>query len=280
MRDSEDAPVRAIFLDVDGTYADYGIVPDAHVEVVRRARKAGNKVFLCTGRPMTMLTEAITGAGFDGVVASAGAYVVVGDKVLVNKTFPHELAQRTVAALDANNAVYVLENQESLYVPPAALESLHQIIGAHFRKDSDEPSQGAAAILNGLESGAPDGRTFAKAVVFDSPVGMNELIAQIGPGIAVVENSIAAEGRHAGELFQHGLSKADGIAAAIAHLGISQANTVAFGDGENDLEMVAFAGIGVAIEGSSPALLALADRTAKGPRDNGLVYAFEELGLV
>ena len=48
---------RAIFLDVDGTYAIHGKVPDAHVGAVRAARAAGHKVFLCTGRPVSALTR-------------------------------------------------------------------------------------------------------------------------------------------------------------------------------------------------------------------------------
>ena len=91
---------------------------------------------------------------------------------------------------------------------------------------------------------------------------------------------MADEGRHAGELYQRGISKADGVAAVIAHLGIAREHTVAFGDGANDLEMVAFAGVGIAIEGSHPGLVAIADRIAAHPREEGLVAAFAELGLL
>ena len=67
---------------------------------------------------------------------------------------------------------------------------------------------------------------------------------------------------------------------AIKHLGIDRADTIAFGDGENDLEMVAYAGLGVAIEGSHPGLLVLADRTAPPPSRDGIAAAFAELGLI
>ena len=92
--------IRAVFLDVDGTGADYGVVPEGHVRAVRAAREAGHRVFLCTGRPASMLPESIRGAGFDGLVASAGAYVEIAGEVLVDRRFPADLAARTVAALD------------------------------------------------------------------------------------------------------------------------------------------------------------------------------------
>jgi hypothetical protein len=63
-------------------------------------------------------------------------------------------------------------------------------------------------------------------------------------------------------------------------MGIAREDTIAAGDGANDLEMIAFAGIGIAIEGSLPELVALADLTAAPPRQEGLVAAFAELGLI
>ncbi|MEV7134111.1 HAD family hydrolase [Arthrobacter sp. NPDC093128] len=272
--------VRAIFLDVDGTYADYGVVPDGHVRAVQAARKAGHRVFLCTGRPVSMLPPSILAAGFDGLVASAGAYAEVAGTVLVDRRFPADLAARTVRALDAHDAVYVLEAQEALHVPPAALERLRAILDAHFEQAPEGPV-GSSDILRAVRTTSNRADVpFAKVSVFDSPVAMESLVGEIGGDVAVVANSVADEGRHAGELYQRGISKADGVAAVAAHLGIAQADTIAVGDGANDLEMIAYAGVGIAIEGSLPELVALADRTAAPPRQEGLVAAFAELGLI
>lgn len=277
---SSTGTVRAVFLDVDGTYADHGIVPDGHVRAVRAAREAGHRVLLCTGRPVSMLPESIRGAGFDGLVASAGAYVEVEGEVLVDRRFPADLAARTVAALDAHDAVYILEAQESLHVPPAAWGRLRVMLDAHFRRGPDGTPAGSSAILDSLQVGEELAAVrFAKVSVFESPVAMERLVEEIGEGIDVVENSIADEGRHAGELFQRGISKADGVAAVMAHFGIAREDTVAVGDGANDLEMLAFAGIGIAIEGSAPEVLAVADCTAGPPQKEGLVAAFAALGL-
>src|SRR6185312_12923158 len=118
--ESSTTTVRAVFLDVDGTYADYGVVPDAHAEAVRAARAAGHKVLISTGRPLPMLPTSIMGAGFDGVIASAGAYAEVGGEVLLDREFPADLAARALARLNAHDAVYLLESQRALYVKPAA----------------------------------------------------------------------------------------------------------------------------------------------------------------
>lgn len=272
---------RAISLDVDGTYADFGVVPDGHVKAVQQARAAGHMVFICTGRPLPMLPESILGAGFDGVVASAGAYVQVGDEVLITATFPDDLATRALDVLDVHDAVYILEAQESIQVPAAAEARLRAHIAAHFASAPADQPTASSSIIGSLTSFTDRSNlNFAKISVFESPVPMADLIAEIGPDIDVVANSIATEGPHAGELFQRGISKADGVAAVIAHFDIPKSASIAFGDGQNDLEMLAFAGIGVAIEGSAPELLAVADRTAPRPSELGIATAFAELGLI
>ncbi|MBV1781396.1 Cof-type HAD-IIB family hydrolase [Paeniglutamicibacter sp. ABSL32-1] len=271
--------IHAVFLDVDGTYADYGVVPQAHAHAVRAARAAGHKVLLCTGRPLAMLPAHILEAGFDGLVASAGAYVEVDGEVLMDRRFPAEMAARTLAALDAHDAVYVLETPEALHVRREAEPRLREIIEAHFSQRPDARASGSSAILGSMAP-IPEHPSFAKISVFEAPVSVGSIAAEIGQDVAVVENSIADEGRHTGELFRRGISKADGVAVAIDYLGIDRADTIAFGDGENDLEMVAYAGLGVAIEGSHPGLLELADRTAPPPSRDGIAAAFAELGLI
>lgn len=278
--DIQPRTIHAVFLDVDGTYADYGIVPEAHALAVQAARANGHKIFLCTGRPVSMLPEHILDAGFDGLIASAGAYVKVADEVLMDRRFPIDLAAKTLEVLDAHDSVYVIEAQESLHVRPDAEQRLRALVESHFEQSRDDPAKGAAAILSSLSPWLPSSPLVAKVTVFDSKVSMKTIVEEVGERLDVVANSIADQDSNAGELFQRGISKADGVAAAIAHLGIEQQDSIAFGDGQNDLEMIAYAGIGVAITGSSAALLTLADRTALPPSQNGIALAFAELGLI
>jgi hydroxymethylpyrimidine pyrophosphatase-like HAD family hydrolase len=50
---------------------------------------------------------------------------------------------------------------------------------------------------------------------------------------------------------------------------------VAFGDGENDVELLEVAGLGVAVEGAHPRLLAIADRTCAGPAEEGVASVID-----
>ena len=74
---------KVIFLDIDGTLAEPGHSepPASAIEAVRKAQAAGNLVFLCSGRNYGMLSSFLE-YGFDGVVASAGGYILCGENVI------------------------------------------------------------------------------------------------------------------------------------------------------------------------------------------------------
>ncbi len=269
---------RAIFLDFDGTYADAGVVPRGHVAAVRAARAAGNMVLLCTGRPKAMLTDHVLEAGFDGIVAAAGGYVEVAGEVLVDTRFPAGLAAATIRVLDAHDVAYLLEAPEAVYGRPGVAERLAAVLVDHF---ADPPGQGGPQdILAKLETSEDlSGVSFGKVTFFDSPVAGAVLAAEIGEGIGLLPSSIHGLGDSAGELHLPGVHKAGGMAVVAERFGLERRQLVAFGDGLNDVEMLEYAGLGVAIEGSHPDVVAVADHMAAGPEREGLLAAFVELGL-
>ena len=60
-------------------------------------------------------------------------------------------------------------------------------------------------------------------------------------------------------------SKGTGLSFVADRLGFDLERIVAFGDGENDLELLETAGFGIAVDDADPALLAVADATCEGP---------------
>ena len=75
---------------------------------------------------------------------------------------------------------------------------------------------------------------------------------------------------HLLELGNPAVTKGSGIAFVAAELGLDLDDVVAFGDGENDVELLEVAGFAVAIEGAHPRLLELADATCPGPERDGV----------
>jgi hypothetical protein len=271
---------RAVFLDIDGTYAHHGVVPAAHEAAVRRARERGHLVLLCTGRPRSMVPPRLTAAGFDGFVGSAGGYVTVGDRVLADRRFPGPLAARAVRVLDEHRVAYILEAPDVLFGRPGIGRRLAALLDGRMGGGAAD-HEGPRDILDALRT--PDDladASFGKVTFFDSPVPAGVLAAEVGEGVSALPASIPGMGDTAGELYLTGVTKALGLRLVADHLGLARDDLVGIGDGLNDVEMLEYAGTSVAVEGSDPRLLAAADLVVPGPERDGLVTAFGELGLL
>lgn len=70
-----------------------------------------------------------------------------------------------------------------------------------------------------------------------------------------------------------------GIALALvaSRLGIAPEETIAFGDGSNDLPMIRWAGMGVAVANARAELQAVADRIAPSNEEDGVAVVLEEI---
>jgi len=79
------------------------------------------------------------------------------------------------------------------------------------------------------------------------------------------------------ELASPEVSKGTGMAFVSELAGFEAAATVAFGDGENDLELLRWAGYAVAVENGDERVKALADWVVPGPRDEGVAQVIEAL---
>ena len=71
------------------------------------------------------------------------------------------------------------------------------------------------------------------------------------------------------------VTKAAGLDFLAERLGFSRERTVAFGDGENDIELVAWAGYGVAVENADERVKAVADFICPSVEEEGVAQVLE-----
>jgi hypothetical protein len=77
------------------------------------------------------------------------------------------------------------------------------------------------------------------------------------------------------ELASPEVTKASGLAFLAEHLGFSAERTIAFGDGENDVELLEWAGFGVAVANAHPRVLAVADWVCPSAEVEGVAQVIE-----
>ena len=102
--------MKLIFLDIDGTLTVPGenTPPESALEAIRAAQRKGNKVFLCTGRNMDMLSPLLK-YGFDGVIASSGGYVMLGEEVLYDCPMTQQQRDTVLESLHRHGVFCTIE---------------------------------------------------------------------------------------------------------------------------------------------------------------------------
>jgi len=124
-----------------------------------------------------------------------------------------------------------------------------------------------------------------KLAYYDSPFGIEEIKSLLGDYFEVVTYSLgkAPEGKPEtfhGEINFDGTSKATGIKKFMEIVGAPLSDTIAVGDSGNDLEMIKFASIGVAMGNASEDVKVAADLVTTGIDEDGIYNAFVKLGLI
>jgi Cof subfamily protein (haloacid dehalogenase superfamily) len=200
----------------------------------------------------------------DPVVCYQGA--VVADPVtgafLRHEPIPLELARETIAAVEGEGYPLNCYVGDELYVAEhtAASEAYasFQHLDVHAVGDLlawlDAPPTKLVAVGDPDELDALERRLQAR---FD--------------GRMYISKSLP----HFLEFASPAVTKASGLAFVAERLGFARERTVAFGDGENDVELLEWAGYGVAVANAHPRVLAVADFVCPSVDEEGVAQVIE-----
>ena len=230
-------------------------------------RAAGVPFVIATGRMYrSVLPYARAAGGDEPVVCYQGALVAepATGRFLLHEPIPLELARETIAAVEAEGFALNCYVDDELYV---AEVTEHARAYAEFQHIPITP---VGSLLDWLD--APP----TKLVAVDAPDALDRLKRRLEAHFGE-RLFIAKSLPYFLEFASPHVSKGSGLAFVAAHLGFDLARTVAFGDGENDRELLAWAGYAVAVENADDALKERADWVIPGPREEGVAQAIEAL---
>ncbi len=271
--------MKLIFVDIDGTLTEPGsnTPPESALEAIRSAQDAGNKVFLCTGRNPAMLAPLLK-YGFDGMVASAGGYVTIGDEVIFD--CPMTDAQRDIAldSLHRNGVFCTIEAKDATWGD----EDLGDFLSDAGSGNSEIERWRKA--LSGELGIRPmkeyDGRPVYKVVVMALSMGqLDEAKSLLEDQFDFCMQEVAAHNCVNGELINRAFDKGRGVKRIAEALGVPMSDTYGFGDSMNDLTMIQVVGTSICMANGSEALKKESDMVCPAVSEDGLAKAFRELKL-
>ncbi|HEU5367614.1 MAG TPA: HAD family hydrolase, partial [Ktedonobacterales bacterium] len=235
------------------------MVSERNHQALQRAQEAGVTVVLVTGRPPRTMRPIAERAGVTGLaICSNGAVIYdLGDDAIVDHwpLEPAVVAQLVVRLREAAPGVFfaleygLRSGREPGYPMPRRPNPLQEVL----IDDIFVLARETAVKLIAHHPGMP---TETLLEVAQTVVGNTALATYSGVGF--IEISAA------------GIHKAWALERLCARLGIRAEEVVAFGDMPNDLEMLAWAGRGVAVANAHPTVLQHAREIAPSNMEDGV----------
>lgn len=270
---------KILFFDIDGTMVSLeGIMCDSTIRALRSAQRAGHHIVICTGRPYCEVYPYLKTFGFDGVIASAGAYVSCGEKVIFRSVLTKEQTRLVATVMEKAKASYALQSEEGIFLK----EAHRRIFFADFEKLFQGKKEGALRYDTSCYVAVEDPGAqinIEKMIFLDSCLQLEELGQELGEDFTVLPSSFGDRPTIDGEIMKRGIDKACGMKQYLQYVGASQADTIAFGDGANDRDMLEFAAVGVAMGNATPMLKKIADYVTDSVDNDGIAKAFSALQI-
>lgn len=259
-----------IALDIDGTIIDWNESLSTRVEAaIRGVVEAGHHVVLATGRSLWGTTEVLQRLGLTTgwAVCSNGSVTL-----RLDPRRPGGYAIADVITFDPAPALKLLRE----YLPDA----LYLVEGADVERDRLATAPFPDGELTGPIQVVPFEDLLhrpATRVVVRSIEHTSEEFGELVAASGLHGVSYAVGWTAWLDLAPDGVSKASALDVVRARLGVPQAQTLAVGDGSNDLEMFGWAARAVAMGQAREDVRAAADEVTASIEDDGLALVLEPL---
>ena len=254
-------------LDLDGTILDMKLNLDPRdVEALSHIVSAGVTVIACTGRPFPGAVPWVKQLGLEGpIICYQGAEVRTLDGgVLLDHGVEHELAMEVVR----------YARERDLHVQAYRDD---QLIVERDRPEAHQYANHAGMKINVVvDLDGAMGPTTPKLVIVTAAEKAEVLLPDVRRRWAGRLNAATSVPEYI-EFTSVESDKASALRFLSERMGVAQGEVAAVGDGRNDASMIAWAGLGIAVEGSPPEVVAAADRIIPGPGHGGIQQLAEAL---
>ena len=262
--------IKAVFFDIDGTLLDLKEhkLPESARRALAILKRKGIKIFIATGRSPYLIErslEELRKLSPDGFVMLNGQYCLADGEVVRSQGFPVESLEKLIPWLDANDiscsfveADYTYRNRKSRALKEYLAKGGHLPLVEVPIDTTDRIYEHPVYQLNpNIPASLED--EFVRRLPGSRSVRWNPLLIDVIPN-------------------NGGNDK--GIAAVLDHYGWTVDQCAAFGDAENDIDMLRFAGTGIAMGNGDDSVKAAADYVTSDIEEDGIAKGLAHIGLL
>lgn len=270
-----------MFFDIDGTLVTQGNqIPETTVQAIEQLKRNGIQPVLATGRPPLLITDIAEKLNINSYISMNGQYIVYEGEVIESNPLSMNLVdqlvnfanQREDGVILCTESELIINSRLSINTKSWYLKLLKYF--AHFIPKKIEIKFREKAMKKKIK----------KSDYEEKKIYMLNLNVDQEAEKDYVKNFESVNFTRANEynmdVINKGVSKAKAIEKLLNHLDIEAKDTVAFGDGLNDLEMIEFVGTGIAMENGFEELKEAADFVTSSVFNDGIKKALKRMKLI
>ena len=259
---------RLVVLDIDGTLlTSSGAILCSTRQATAALIDRGHLVALASARPpksVETIADSLLGSNAAALISLNGALIMHGGAVLYERTIGVPAIHAIVEAAIARRLEVNLFSGSEWFVESIGEGVLAEVGILGFGPTIVADLRVAPSVHKVLLIGSSD-----------ATAGLRDWANQSRLGVSAALSKAAYC-----EITSAQTSKAAAIGVLAREYGVDKSDLIAFGDGDNDLPMMASAGIGVAMGNGTPVLKQAADLVTSSNDSDGIARALGRLGLV
>ncbi|WP_456279002.1 Cof-type HAD-IIB family hydrolase [Bacillus sp. AK128] len=254
---------KIVFFDVDGTITNHidGSIPVSTIEAIKTLKTKGLKVVAATGRPLSMCNE-LKELGIETFITANGGYVKhiqeVIHKVPMDKSIIEEVIE--YAKLENNGLSFYTE-------------------GFNMNGVTEEKILKALKETLSLDTYPEANHLIHKEDIYLLCLFANDETVEKYK-LKFPHLTFKRWHPYVLNVLQEEVSKSLAIMKTLDFFGIDKSEAIAFGDGENDIDMLELVGLGIAMGNGSEKLKNVADFVTNPSSKDGINYALKKYGII
>ncbi|MBE5796383.1 MAG: Cof-type HAD-IIB family hydrolase [Clostridiales bacterium] len=255
--------VKIIFFDIDGTLVDpkSGTISDKTILALTRLKERGIKICISTGRAPSEVPD-FGPLRFDAYCTYNGSLCYAGSEILHSNP------------IEEADVAQVIRNAAGIG-RPVSVATRNRLAANGWDPDLADYYRLAKLEL----TVAPDFDAACREDVYQILLGCREAehpaIIRGAQGV-----KIAVSWDRAVDVIPASSGKGTAITKVLEHFGLDASQSMAFGDSQNDLEMLQTVGVGVAMGNATALLKAVADDVCGAVSEDGIYHYCLSRGLI
>ena len=259
--------IKALFFDIDGTLVSFNThkVAQSTIDGLNIAKERGIKIFISTGRPLSFINnlEDIEHL-IDGYITTNGSYNFMGKSVISMHSIPKE-------------EVLTLVDYLNKHEYPAILVGTDNTAVINHKPIVDR------IVIDTLNITNIDFSITAETVLQQDILQITPFITQEQQDIIMPQIPHCTSERWHPEFIDtvnKQASKGKALSDIVAYNDLIISETMAFGDGGNDISMLLKAGVGVAMGNANDNVKAMANYVTSSADDDGIYKALKHFEVI